>query len=259
MQNDRIPDEQITTASAEDVVNQYSAWVQKIVNRYSGLVNETGTYDVEDMYQAGIVGLLEAQNRYEPAGGCSFLTYSYNHIRNAILSLFGYDNPQRKRPPIPLTYLDKPLTDDDDTTLIDTIEDPDIIPFDEPIIDQETRQETAAAVRAAIDRLRNPKQREVISRCWLNGQKRAEAAAEMGIDARTLYFNDRSGRNNLRHDPRLRKYAMPLFHVGAARFNTTWTSAVELAVIWRDEHLQPGYDRAAEIRRIWEEEHNRKA
>ena len=163
-----------------------------------------------------------------------------------MLEQLGFRNKERNRPQLPLVYLDKPLHDETEDSLIDTIEDPDILPFDEPIIEDETRQETIAQVRAAIDRLKSDKQREVIRRVYLDGQERSAAAADMGMNVSALYSLDRVGKNNLRRDYRLKKYAMPFFHVSITRFNTTWTSAVEAAVIWREQHTKDANQQPAD-------------
>ena len=78
-----------------------------------------------------------------------------------------------------------------------------------------------------------------------------------------LYSIDKEGQRRLRKDWRLRRYAdtVPFVHVGVDRYNTTWTSATEYAVLWRLEHMpqtapaQPATDRADAIRAIWSQEH----
>ena len=238
MRQSDIRDELIPNADPAEITEQFAGWVKRIADRYTNLLEESGAVDMEDLIQAGYIGLLDAQKKYDPNAGSSFLHYSFRWIRNAMLEQLGFRNKDRNRPQLPLVYLDKPLNDDTEDSLIDTIEDPDILPFDEPIIEDETRQETITQVRAAVDRLKSEKQREVIRRVYLDGQERSSVAADMGLKLSALYSLDRVGRSKLRRDYRLKQYAMPFFHVSVRQFNNTWTSAVEAAVIWREEHLK---------------------
>jgi len=49
------------------------------------IVNLPGSVDVEDLIQSGMVGLLEAAQRYQSTQGASFATYSYYRIRGAMI------------------------------------------------------------------------------------------------------------------------------------------------------------------------------
>ena len=232
----RIPDKDIPMADPAEVIQQYSAWVQKIANKYTGIVEDSGVFDMEDLHQSGCMALLEAQKTYDPDRGKTFMSWSYLTIKSAMLTLLGYRDKARHIPPAPPIPLDKPISDDSDDRLLDTIEDPDYIPVDEQIIEKETREETKIEVRAAVDRLKNPAQREVIRRLYLDGQDREKIADDMGIETKKVSRLDREGRLKLRVDQRLCDFVTPFFKVGVTRFRSSWTSAVEEAVIWRDEH-----------------------
>ena len=232
----RIPDKDIPMADPAEVIQQYSAWVQKIANKYTGIVEDSGVFDMEDLHQSGCMALLEAQKTFDPDRGKTFMSWSYLTIKNAMLTLLGYRDKARHIPPAPPIPLDKPISDDSDDRLLDTIEDPDYIPVDEQICDKETREETRVEVRAAVDRLKSPAQREVIRRLYLDGQDREKIANDMRIEPKKVSSLDREARRKLRRDKRLCEYAMPFFNVSINRFRTTWTSAVEAAVIWREQH-----------------------
>lgn len=231
-----IPDKQIPTADPADVIEQYKGWIVKIAKKYAGLVEESGAVDMDDLIQAGSMAILEAQKTFDPEGGRNFIGWSYMPIRNAMLHLLGYRDKLRLRPPVPALSLDVPVGEDGDKSLMDMIEDKDIVPFDEQVIEKETQQETVREVRAAVDRLKDDKQREAIRRLYLDEQDRMTAAEGMGIQEAALRSLDREGRKNLRKDARLYRYAMPFFQVGLKTFNNTWTSAVEMAVLWREQH-----------------------
>ena len=236
MRKTPIPDQEIPDADPAALMEQYAAWIQKIANQYAALVEESGAYDMEDLLQAAALGLLEAQKTYNPEKGCTFLSWSYAPIRYAMLELLGYRDKNRTIPPAALIPLDAKISEDSEDTLLDSI--PDLSrPFDECICEKEAQEETAAEVRAAVARMKSDRQREVIRRVYLEEQKREQAAAEMGITTKAVYALDRDGRSCLRKDRELRNYVMPFFTVGLQRFQSSWTSSVEMAVFWREEHL----------------------
>ena len=231
-----ISDREIPTADPEAVIEQYTGLICKISERYEPVLEKTGSVDVDDLFQAGRIAIYKAQKTYDPDGGVKFISYIYDRIRSAMRRTLNF-NSQTGLPPEPMDYLDEPLSDDADTRKLDMI--PDTAPTaEERIVNQDARQETFEAVHAAIDRMKSDKQREVITRVWIDGQDRAAAADDMKMKIGALRALDKAGRSTLRRDWRLERYAMPMFPVGVIRFRSTWTSAVEEAVIWRDEHLE---------------------
>ena len=234
MQRPTIPDKDIPTSDPETLVYCFTPWVQKIVNNYVPILDRFAAVDMDDLFQSGIIGLLKAAEKYDPDGGACFMNYSRLHITSAIRRCLGLDG--KELPPV-MVPLDKLITDDADESILDTIPDPNILPFDEPIIERETRTETADAVHAAVDRLRNSKQREVIRRVWFDGQDKQSVADDMGINLRALRSIDLEARHKLRRDHLLKQYAIPFFSASLGRFRRTFTSVVEAAVIWRDEHI----------------------
>lgn len=232
-----ITDKDIPQADPGELIIQYTPLLYKIVQRYQGILDRygnNGSISQEDLIQAGRIAIYTAQKKYDPEG-CSFMTFVFDRIRQAMRATLGINNGTI--PDIP-EYLDEPLTEDSEATALDMIEDPTIRPFDEPLIEEEARQDTIKEVHAAVDRLKNAKQREVITRCWIEGQEKPEAAADMGINIRSLQAVDLEARDRLRRDKLLQRFffSLPSFRVGAKRFNTTWTSEVELAAIWKEKY-----------------------
>lgn len=236
-----ILDAQVPTANPEELIVQLTPLLYKIAKRFTSLLEKHPSIDLDDLLQAGRIVIYNAQKRYDPSGGASFISYVFRGINEGMLRTIGMNPHTRELPPI-LESVDEPLSEESDETRLDFI--PDNTPTaEERIVEQDGHQETADAVRAAVDRLKNAKQREVITRCWLNEQPKPEAAAEMGIKIEALRTVDMAARHKLRRDKQLQAYAMPFFHVGPKRFNTTWTSAVEAAVIWME--MQKQRERAA--------------
>lgn len=241
MRPGKIPDKEIPAADPADVILQYEAWINKIVKRYSGMLNDTGAVDTEDMIQAGNVGLLEAQKTYDPNRGSSFISWSYKPIRNSIFSLFGFDNPGRKRPRLPLVYLDEPIDTDGEETMLDMIQDPNCIIPEEKAVQDAAREEIRKEVRAAVERMQNEKYKTVVKRIWLEGKDKKSLAAEMGLSLEAVQHCDRNGRSKLYHDYKLRRLVLPSFNVGLSRYRITLTSAVERAVLWKEQQYDMMY------------------
>ena len=69
--------------SIDALVNKHATLVKRIAYH---LVNRlAGNVDVDDLIQAGMIGLLEAAGNYEPAKGANFETFAGIRIRGAML------------------------------------------------------------------------------------------------------------------------------------------------------------------------------
>lgn len=262
-----IADMDIRSADPAAVVEQFEPFIKKIAKKFIPLLERSGAVDLDDLIQVGRMAILQVQKRYDPTGDASFLTFIYKPVKWAIMCAAGINSNTGKAPE-QLVYLDEPIPgyEDEELSRMDILTDPDAIPLDEPIIEDETHRETSEQVHAALARMKSEKQREVIERVYLNGQDRAAAAADMEIKPKALYALDKAGRSTLRRDYRLRQYAqeMPFIHVGVARFNSTWTSSTELLALRRLEAEAasspeaPANTSAADrIREIWNREHDR--
>lgn len=236
MPYNRIPDEQIPSASPEAVIRQCEPFVRKLVKRYWRCLELTTVVDRDDLIQAGMISIMEAQKTYKPDTEKPFIGWVAFYIQNAIRKELRLRNGKMKDPVF--IRLDEPLTDDSEETRLDILEDPNGVPVDTNLLDDENHREAAEAVHAAICRMKSDKQREVIQRVHLDGQGKEQAAAEMGIKKTALYALENAGCSTLRRDHKLQEFVMnmPSFRVGLNSFQSTWTSAVEAEVIWKDEH-----------------------
>lgn len=71
------------SATENDLVLRYLPLVKTVVGRLA--MNLPSHVDQEDLHSAGLVGLLEAMRRYDPACGTSFETFARIRIRGAVL------------------------------------------------------------------------------------------------------------------------------------------------------------------------------
>ncbi len=232
-----IADAEIRSADPAAVVEQYEPYLQKIANKYINILQITGAVDMDDLLQAGRIAIIEAIKQYNPDRG-SFINLLFYYVRTAMRRELGFD-VNTGALPAALVYLDEPLSDGSKATLGDTLTDPGAVTLDESIIQSESRSETSEQIRAALGRMKHKKQRAAVSLVWLEEKSKQSAADELGVNLKYFYELERAGRSTLRRDARLRKYAydVPFVHIGVKRYNTTWTSATEYAVLWRLEHL----------------------
>ncbi len=232
MRETDILDSEIPGADPAAVVQQYEPLIFKIANRYMFILEKSGAVSLEDLHQAGRIAILQAQKRYDPTGGASFLTFVYEPIRWAVRRAAGF-NPNTGKAPEQLVYLDEPLPglSNEELTRLDVLQDPDAVPLDEPIIEDETRRETSEQVRAAVQRLKNERQRDYISRIFLQGETVSSIAAKE--KKTTSYINNTKnvGLRNLRQDYHLREYR-PRFSTSLQSFRYTFTSQEEAYILW---------------------------
>jgi RNA polymerase sigma factor for flagellar operon FliA len=72
-----------TRSQQEQLINQYAPLVKRIA--YHLLARLPANVQVEDLMQAGMIGLLEASKKYDAGKGASFETYAGIRIRGAML------------------------------------------------------------------------------------------------------------------------------------------------------------------------------
>lgn len=71
------------TIDKQDLVVQYAPLVKRIANHL--MARLPASVQVEDLIQAGMIGLLDAIGRYEESQGAQFETYATQRIRGAML------------------------------------------------------------------------------------------------------------------------------------------------------------------------------
>ena len=73
----------VEKSSMDDVVEQYGPLVKRIAHHL--LARMPSSVQVEDLIQAGLIGLLEAARNYDVAKGASFETYAGIRIRGSMI------------------------------------------------------------------------------------------------------------------------------------------------------------------------------
>ena len=72
------------SASRDQLITEYLPYVKRIVNRIA--IHLPPTVEKEDLYQVGIIGLIQAVDRYDPSCDNKFTTFASYRIRGAVLS-----------------------------------------------------------------------------------------------------------------------------------------------------------------------------
>ncbi|GIW78409.1 MAG: RNA polymerase sigma factor [Gemmatales bacterium] len=75
----------------DELITSHLWLVRHIVRRLA--MHLPGGVDLENLESAGVLGLLEATNKYDPTMGTKFKTYAYTRIRGAILDELRRNSP----------------------------------------------------------------------------------------------------------------------------------------------------------------------
>ena len=74
-----------TDASYRDqLITEYLPYVKRIVHRIA--VHLPSTIDIDDLMNVGVIGLIQAVDRYDPSRDNKFMTYAIFRIKGAVLS-----------------------------------------------------------------------------------------------------------------------------------------------------------------------------
>ncbi len=177
---------------------QHDGLVIKIAFRFLPLLDRAS--DMEDLLQAGRLGVLLAQSTYD-AGKGAFGTWAGYYIRTEMetaLNLRG-----RKRPDRLAVSLDRPIQGAEELTLLDTL--PDRIDMEEQALAKGTDAYIRTVVHTCMDAL--PwEQRMALQLCDLDGMNNEQAAAFLGIGSNVRSLREK-GKGNMRRMPRMRQLA----------------------------------------------------
>jgi len=84
LQQDSVPGfENLTAAAREKIVLEHTPLIRYIVNRIA--VRLPSHIDLDDLHNTGVIGLMDAIEKYDPEKNCKFKTYAEFRIKGAIL------------------------------------------------------------------------------------------------------------------------------------------------------------------------------
>lgn len=157
------------------VLSDYLPLVRSIARRVRRLVRIY--MDLDELVSAGVLGLAEAAERFDPCAGNSFTTYAYHRIRGAMCDAISASAPlhrsfYHKGRAIPVS-LEGYLQAGHDIAASDVAADGEI----EDAID---RARARRRVQIALDRL-DERERRLLTGYYLDGEALTELSTAMGI------------------------------------------------------------------------------
>ena len=72
------------TSYRDQLISEYLPHVKRIVHRIA--VHLPSTIDIDDLMNVGVIGLIQAVDRYDPRRDNKFMTYAVFRIKGAVLS-----------------------------------------------------------------------------------------------------------------------------------------------------------------------------
>lgn len=245
-----------------ELMSELWAQVERFVSQQAGKRARAlhGAVSDEDLYQSGYLALVAAVDGYDADAGMAFIGWLALHLKTTFAEAAGYRSERQRRDPLhKAASLSDPLGEDAAGTLADIVEDPDsTVPFEE-VENRMWAGELRAALDTALSTL-TPEQADTMRRRYFQGQTLETIATAEGVSKETVRQREAKSLRILRH-PRqsaalrgfLESYTNYFLAVGASRFQTTHTSAVEEIAMMR-ERMEKGYlsDNLGERRR-WHE------
>ncbi len=218
---------------------QHAGLIYTIAQRYLPLCDPST--DLDDLMQAGHIGLMRAEGTYRPDKG-KFTTWAGYYVQQEMQAALGLRGT-RIRAHRGAVSLDAPTGEDESCSLMDILPDPSA-----DIEAMEDHAELQAVVLERVEALEKETYRELVKRCDLQGQTIAAAGAAMGL----TYLSARSLREvalkKLKKDESLRALVQAHgldqrtnwhYHRGLNAWRSDWMSTTEKLAFWRME--QEGY------------------
>lgn len=222
---------------------QVERFVRQQANRRINQLDGQCGVEFDDLYQSGYIALVKAVDSYRPENGASFIGWLTFYLKTALAEAAGYRTKAGNALNQAVSIY-SPL--DEDTALLDTIAD-----TSDRIEEAEERiyQEQLRAVLEEAISILPAETGTVIHAYYLEGCNIPDIAEQNGVECRTVRQRKETGLRQLRQMKRTSSVGKRLysfveartpyyFHVGAERFNTTRTSAVEAAVLQRERLLR---------------------
>ena len=206
--------------------------VYHIAKRYADAARKSATADLDDLAQAGYIGLIRAAQTYQPDKGKTWASWACWYIQGEMAAALG-----RNRIDAVTLSLDKPLAEDGEDTLLDTL------PGDADTSADADHAEMRQAVRDSVSGLANPQHREAIERVYWQGQTLKGAAVAMHRAAPTVAAFLRAGMRQMARSHELQAVAEAWLdrqtdwhrHVTLGAYRRTWTSSTEEIAFWREQ------------------------
>lgn len=202
--------------------------------------------EIDDLVQAGFLGLCEAVKSFDPAGGYTFISCLANHLKRAFNVACGVAWERVARDPIHTAIsLDAPIDPDDPEgdTLVDHVRAPGDLA--EAVEDSVYREQLRGQLDKLLSRM-SPKAADVIRATFLYGEDSERIADRYSMSVKALRSNRSAYMMQLRTIARstpegaaLRRFLDDntnfYYQVGPESFARNHTSATEYLVLMRED------------------------
>ena len=138
----------------------------------------SGGVELEDLVQAAFIALMAAADTYDPAAGCAFTTWYYQHLTAAFTETTGRRTEKQRRDPLDAAMsLDTPVTQEDPEgpTLGDAIPDAQAAAAFQEAERRADNSRLRAALMGAVNTLPGEQRAAVVGKYWRNEKVNALA------------------------------------------------------------------------------------
>ena len=181
-------------SAIDELISRNRGLTAHIANRYKSFIERRNDIELDDLMQAGHIGILTAAGAYAPERGAKFSTYAVFFMRKEMRRTLGIRTSKRDLADYALS-LDAPFDDDGDTSLIDTIAANDV-----NLLENIEKDELYTAVRAAVERIECNSQRKAVENYYLNNQSTVQIAEAEGVSTQMISDRLIRGCEALRRD-----------------------------------------------------------
>ena len=218
----------------EELYDKLKGLLYFICKRYCSYARKKG-YEIDDLVSIAWIGVEKAIETFQEDKGVKFTFYIGYYVKKAIAAFLGFQNGD----PL-LLSLDAPIPGNEDLTLGSTIKDQESEFVFEEI---ETSIAYKEAVKTALDGLED-KFKDILVKHYLENKTLKGIAEEKCCSTENIRQLKSLGLRKIRANQQIREFYEEEFrnnfhHVTLSRFNTTWTSAPEQAVL-NIERFQKG-------------------
>ena len=205
-------------------------------------------YDIEDLKQAGYLGLCEAVRTYQPERGAVFATFLSYSLRRHMRSVIGIRASKRDAA-LHAFSLDVSLDSDNDTTLAGFLPAED--DTEGEVVEKGYKEYLRAVVRRAVVDMKKPAEREVIEEVYFNRQTKERFAEARGITIAWVNALLHSAYKSLRRNPQIQElaaeyFACEIYYIptGATSYQSSGVSSVEIGAYRMERERQRRQERA---------------
>ena len=221
-----------------EVCTENKGLVYHIAKQYIRVCAYDRAVDIEDLAQAGYIGLMQAAQTYDESKG-AFSTWAAVYIKLEMRKVLGITR-RDQRADQGAASLNELLPGAEDITLLDTLEAADDTEGEYDHV------ELVQGVQSTVSTLPEP-QRTLVQMHDLQGRQLSETGQRCGLSATDTYKTHNRALQSLRRNPRLRALAKAhnldqitdwYRHVGMMEYSNTWTSSTEAIAFWREDHAK---------------------